>query len=158
MAGPARNLTGPGRAPAAEGTRGGEPRFSLLVRPSDLDALRHVNNAAVLEYLEAARQDWLARQGIACGTRIIAVVSRAEVSYLAEIPGGQVEVATSMEFPAARDLAGGMLTYRAILRQRVYRPGIAAPAVDALITVAFLDAAERHPVPLQDFLGAAAGD
>jgi acyl-CoA thioester hydrolase len=134
----------------------GESRLRLAVRPNDLDGLGHVNNAVVLEYLEAGRWDWLGQQGLIQGDRMIAVVARAEIDYLAEIPRGEVEVCTLLESPTAQELYDDVLTFRARFRQRIHLPGASSPAANALITVAFLDAAERCLVPLQDFLAASA--
>jgi acyl-CoA thioester hydrolase len=134
-----------------------ESRLTLPVRPNDLDALGHVNNAVALEYLEAGRWDWLGRQGLVPCDRMIAVVARAEVDYLAEIPRGQVEIRTSLESPTAEEFDEDGLTFRARFRQRIHLPEAEHPAVDALVTVAFLDAARRCLVTLQDFLMASAG-
>ena len=131
-----------------------ESRLMLPVRPNDLDALGHVNNAVSLEYLEAGRWDWLGRQGLVHGDRMIAVVARTEVDYLAEIPRGQVEIRTSLESPTAEEFDEDGLTFRARFRQRIHLPEAEHPAVDALVTVAFLDAAQRCLVSLQDFLTA----
>ncbi|MBO0819388.1 MAG: acyl-CoA thioesterase [Nocardiopsaceae bacterium] len=128
------------------------------MRPADIDGLGHVNNAVVLEYLEAGRWDWLARQDLVPGDRLIAVVARAEIDYLAEIPRGRVEVHTVLESPTAEELDDELLTFRARFRQRVRRPGMSAPAAAGLITVAFLDASARRPVTLQDFLAASGRD
>lgn len=133
-----------------------ESRLTILMRPNDLDSLSHVNNAVVVEYLEAGRWDWLARQGLAHGDGIIAVVARSEIDYLAEIPRGEVEVRTHLESPTAQELDEDTLTFRARFRQRVYRAGMDTPAVNALVTVAFLDATQRCLVSLQDFLAASA--
>jgi acyl-CoA thioester hydrolase len=128
----------------------------LPVRPNDLDAMGHVNNAVALEYLEAGRWDWLGRQGLMYGDRMIAVVARAEIDYLAEIPRGRVEIRTLLESPTAEEFDEDGLTFRARFRQRIHLPEVERPAVDALVTVAFLDAAQRCLVSLQDFLTAAA--
>lgn len=135
-----------------------ESRLLLPVRPNDLDALGHVNNAVALEYLEAGRWDWLGGQGLVPGDRpiaVVAVVARTEVDYLAEIPRGQVEVRTSLESPTAEEFDEDGLTFRARFRQRIHVPEAEHPAVDALVTVAFVDAAQRCLVSLQDFLTAA---
>ncbi|WP_245737901.1 acyl-CoA thioesterase [Streptomyces sparsogenes] len=126
------------------------------MRPNDLDALGHVNNAVALEYLEAARWDWLGRQGLVHGDRMIAVVARTEIDYLAEIPRGQVEVRTALESPTAEEFDEDDITFRARFRQRLHLPEVDRPAVDALVTVAFLDAAQRCLVSMQDFLTASA--
>ncbi|MFD9596698.1 acyl-CoA thioesterase [Kitasatospora sp. NPDC059973] len=126
----------------------------LPVRPNDLDALGHVNNAVALEYLEAGRWDWLGRQGLVHGDRLIAVVARTEIDYLAEIPRGRVEVRTGLVSPSEEEWDEEGLTFRARFRQRIHLPEADRPAVDALVTVAFLDAEQRCLVSLQDFLAA----
>ncbi|WP_344469632.1 acyl-CoA thioesterase [Kitasatospora kazusensis] len=117
-----------------------------------------MNNAVALEYLEAGRWDWLGLQGLVHGDRLIAVVARTEIDYLAEIPRGRVEVSTVLESPAAEDYDPDDVTYRARFRQRIHLPESGRPAVDALVTVAFLDAAQRCLVSMQDFLTAAVAD
>ena len=129
-----------------------ESRLTLPVRPNDLDALGHVNNAVALEYLEAGRWDWLSSQGRVHGDRMIAVVARTEIDYRAEIPRGQVEVRTILESPTEGEFDEDGLTYRARFRQRLHLSGTDGPAVDALVTVAFLDAEQRCLVSMQDFL------
>ncbi|MFJ9950294.1 acyl-CoA thioesterase [Kitasatospora sp. NPDC091207] len=126
----------------------------LPVRPNDLDALGHVNNAVALEYLEAGRWDWLGRQGFVHGDRLIAVVARTEIDYLAEIPRGRVEVRTVLASPSEEEWDEEGITFRARFRQRIHLPEADRPAVDALVTVAFLDARQRCLVSLQDFLEA----
>jgi acyl-CoA thioester hydrolase len=136
----------------------GESRLILPVRPNDLDALGHVNNAVALEYLEAGRWDWLDRQGFAYDGRMIAVVARIEIDYRAEIPRGRVEIRTLLSSPTAAEFDEDSLTFRARFRQRIHLPEAERPAVDALVTVAFLDATQRCLVSLQDFLAAAVPD
>ncbi|MFF1903463.1 acyl-CoA thioesterase [Kitasatospora sp. NPDC058218] len=126
----------------------------LPVRPNDLDALGHVNNAVALEYLETGRWDWLGRQGLVHGDRLIAVVARTEIDYLAEIPRGLVEVRTELASPSEEEWDEEGITFRARFRQRIHLPEADRPAVDALVTVAFLDAEQRCLVSLQDFLAA----
>ncbi|MCW5253393.1 MULTISPECIES: acyl-CoA thioesterase [unclassified Streptomyces] len=133
-------------------------RLSLSVRPNDLDALGHVNNAVVLEYLEAGRRDWLRRIGGEPGGDAVAVVARIEIDYRAELPYGQLEVVTELESPTAEEVADEALTFRALLRQRVRLPGTREPAAEALVTVAFLDARQRCPITLQDYLSAVVAD
>ena len=135
-----------------------ESRLMLPVRPNDLDALGHVNNAVAVEYLEAGRWDWLDSRGLVHGDRLIAVVARSEIDYRAEIPPGRVEVRTLLESPARDEFEEDGLTFRARFRQRIHLPAVETPAVDALVTVAFLDAAQRCLVSMQDFLLAAVPD
>jgi acyl-CoA thioesterase FadM len=52
--------------PTAGGARPAVVRF--LTRPNDLDSLGHVNNAIVLEYLEAGRWSWFARNCLRRGS------------------------------------------------------------------------------------------
>ncbi|HEV2345910.1 MAG TPA: acyl-CoA thioesterase [Actinocrinis sp.] len=144
----------------------GESILALQVRPNDLDVLGHVNNAVVLEYLEAGRWDWLAGQGITRGGGVTAVVARAEVDYRGEIPFGPIEVRTVLESPSAEELAEGEAGYRAVFRQRIRRADAAGSTVDedsavkaswaveALITVACIDVERRCLVPLDEFLSA----
>lgn len=129
-------------------------QLDLAVRPGDLDALGHVNHAVALAYLEAGRRHWLESRAPVTGTEAVAVVSRAEVDYRAEIPYGPVTVRTVLASPSAEETAAGDITYRAVFRQRIHRGGNPAPAVDALITVAFLDTRLRHLVPLHAYLAA----
>lgn len=131
-----------------------ESRLVLPVRPNDIDGLGHVNNAVPLEYLEAGRWDWLNLQGFVHSDRMIAVVARAEIDYLAEIPRGQVEVRTLLASPTAEEFDEDGLTFRAQFRQRIHLPDAERLAVDALVTVAFLNTAERGLATLQDFLAA----
>lgn len=135
-----------------------ESRLTLPVRPNDLDVLGHVNNAVALEYLEAGRWDWLARQGLVHGGRLIAVVARTEIDYLAEVPRGEVEVRTLLESPTQEEFDEDSITFRAVFRQRIHLPEAERPAIDALVTVAFLDAEKRSLVTLQDFLSASVPD
>jgi acyl-CoA thioester hydrolase len=130
----------------------------LQVRPNDLDILGHVNNAVSIEYLEAGRWDWLSRNGLVQGDRVVAVVARSEVDYLAEIPRGRVEVRTVLSAPAADEFDPDGLDYRARFRQRIFLPEMDRPAVEALITVAFLDSAQHCLMSLQDFLVASGTD
>jgi acyl-CoA thioester hydrolase len=133
----------------------GESRLTLPVRPNDLDALGHVNNAVALEYLEAGRWDWMGRQGIVHGDRVVAVVASVQLDYLAEIPRGEVEVRTRLESPTQAEIDDDDLTFRARFRQRLHLPQVPGPAVDALVTVAFLDTVQRCLVSMQDFLATA---
>ena len=122
------------------------------MRPNDLDALGHVNNAVALEYFEAGRWDWMRRRGLAPSTGVAAVVERVDVTYHAEIPCGQVEVRTELTSPTAAEFDWDDLTYRARFAQRLHLSGKASPAVAALVTVAFIDARRRCPVSMQEFL------
>ncbi|NOK37542.1 acyl-CoA thioesterase [Corallococcus exercitus] len=132
-----------------------ESSLTLRVRPNDLDILGHVNNATTLEYLEAGRWAWLEQQGLTRGGPVVAVVSRVEVDYRREIPPGDVVVHTELESPAADELELDGLNYRARFRQRVFLAADGPLAVEALVSVAFLDARARSLASLQQFLDAA---
>jgi acyl-CoA thioester hydrolase len=72
-------------------------KIKISVRFSDLDALRHVNNAAYLSYLEEARIAYfndvldLPRNSLNIG----AIIARIEIDYLRPIVlGDEVEILT----------------------------------------------------------------
>jgi acyl-CoA thioesterase FadM len=133
-----------------------ESSLTLRVRPNDLDVLGHVNNATALEYLEAGRWAWLEQQGLSRGGDVVAVVSRVEVDYRREIPPGDVVVRTSLESPGPDELDDEEgVNYRARFRQRVFLSAEGPLAVEALVSVAFLDARARSLASLQQFLAAA---
>ena len=71
--------------------------LKLQVRPNDLDSLGHVNNATVLEYLEAGRWSWLEHHNLFHGQKIIPVVARIEVNYSREILPGEVKIITKLK-------------------------------------------------------------
>ena len=130
----------------------GQTSLTLLVRPNDLDALGHVNNAVVLEYLEAGRADWLARRNMAASELVIAVVARIEVDYRREIHGGEIEVRTELVEPTDDAFEADGATFLAEFRQWIHRPDLDRPAVEAAVTVAFVDARRRRAVTLQNYL------
>lgn len=122
----------------------------LTIRPNDFDSLGHVNNAVVLEYLEAGRWEWFARHGVQrwrSGT-IVPVVARIEVDYRQEIVGADVVVHTDMVTDPAE------LSYRARFHQTVVLGGSAAVAVEARVEAAFITVAGRELRSFQDFLEA----
>jgi acyl-CoA thioesterase FadM len=121
------------------------------VRPNDLDSLGHVNNAIVLEYLEAGRWAWLAHHRLKRTGRVLPVVSRLEIDYRREILPPEVVVATRLEVDEAF-LDPEAMSYRAIFHQTVIAAGAAEPAAEAIVKVAFIDAAARSLRTIQDFL------
>lgn len=133
-----------------------ECTVTLRVRPNDLDSLGHVNNATVLEYLEAGRWAWMDQHGVRRGVGVVPVVSRVEVDYRREIHPGDVVVHTVLDVPPDEDLEDGM-TYRVRFRQRVLVDGGRQVAAEATVAVAFIDVASRSLCSLQDFLAAARG-
>jgi acyl-CoA thioester hydrolase len=128
---------------------------TLRVRPNDLDSLGHVNNATVLEYLEAGRWAWMDQHALRRDAGVIGVISRIEVDYRREILAQQqVEVRTRLESPGPEELLDAdAVHYRATFRQQVLVEG--QVVVDARVQAAFLHTAERTLASLQDFLEAA---
>jgi acyl-CoA thioester hydrolase len=117
-------------------------------RPNDLDSLAHVNHAVTLEFLEAGRWDWFARHGIGRGGSSSAVVTHVDVTYLQQIFPGELEVATRLASPLDE------VTYRAQFRQTITvrdAAGGPATAIEACISVAFMDLATRRLCSMQDF-------
>jgi acyl-CoA thioester hydrolase len=136
-----------------------DPQFNepfsieLAVRPNDLDSLGHVNNAVVLEYLEAARWAWLARHKLPRVGSIIPIVARIEIDYRLEILPPKVVVTTVLE-NASEAQGSAAHRYQCIFRQLVMRSGAdeSRPAVEARVQVAFVDANERRLRSLEEYL------
>jgi acyl-CoA thioesterase FadM len=125
-------------------------RTRLGVRPNDLDSLRHVNNAVVLEYCEAGRWDWARQLAVPQGSPIVAVVSRAEIDYLRQIDIPEVEVHTELDEPLDPD----EIKYKVCFRQHVLVPGagLDRALVRALVHVAFLDTRSGTLATARDFI------
>lgn len=123
-------------------------KLGIQVRPSDLDSSGHVNNATVLEYLEAGRWSWLEHHNLARGKRIIPVVARVEINYRREIFPGDVKVITKIENLEKP------LYYQVVFEQSVetFQEGTATTATEARVKVAFIDSTERTLRTLQDFI------
>jgi phosphopantetheine--protein transferase-like protein len=130
-----------------------EIELDLHVRPNDLDALGHVNNATALEYLEAGRQAWLRATRCRVSGTIVPVVSRIDVQYRAEIRSHRVRVRTALDEPSRQALADGP-TYRSSFRQSIWaeRDGKPVLAVEARVDVAFIDREAGELCTAQDFL------
>ena len=131
-----------------------ETHHTVSVRPSDFDVLGHVNNAVVLEFLEMGRAHWLAENNLAVNGCVVAVVARAAVDYRREIAVPIVEVSTVLESPTADEIVDGDLTFRASFVQTIRLQGSAEPAVNALITVAFVSSEHRRLASMNEFLAA----
>jgi acyl-CoA thioesterase FadM len=125
----------------------------LNVRPADLDAVGHVNNAVVLQYLEAGRWAWMDHHQLRRADAVVPVVSRIEVDYLREIPYGALDVSTTM-VPLAQDDFIDLedLSYRAKFRQEVRLGPEGSVAARADVAVAFIDKETRRLCTVQDFL------
>jgi acyl-CoA thioester hydrolase len=133
-----------------------ECRLTLRVRPNDLDSLGHVNNATVIEYLEAGRWAWMEQHGLRHNTRVLPVVLRLEVDYRREILPQEIRVHTVLEAPEQEELEEDE-TYGVFFRQQVWIEGGLQLAVEARLRVAFIDAQERSLRTLQGFLASARG-
>lgn len=119
-----------------------------VTRPNDLDSLAHVNNAVILEYLEAGRWDWFSRNQLRHSGSVTPVVARAEVDYLQQIFPGELEIHTQMLNDPDE------ITYRAKFHQLITmrgHDGALLTVVKARIIVAFLDMTTRRLYSLQDF-------
>ena len=124
-------------------------QLDCATRPNDLDSLGHVNHAVALEYLEAGRWDWFARNGLQRSGGATPVVARVEVDYLQQLFPGTVTVHTELLCDPDE------LTYRAPFRQQITvqgADGSALPAIEARISVAFIDLATKTLCSLQDYV------
>lgn len=147
-------------AAAPEATRAVSPSLMdeavsvrLPVRPNDLDSVGHVNNAVVLEYLEAGRWAWLERLGLPRRGRVVLVVARIEIDYRREIFAPEVVVTTRLD--GARELLDSASSrFKCVLHQTVeVEPD--TPAAEADVSVAFIDVETRTIRSLRDYLNAA---
>lgn len=68
-------------------------RYELKVRSYELDGYQHVNNAVYLNYLEAARVEWLASYGIDFNKMVAEgrglFVSEIHIEYKSPAGGGE---------------------------------------------------------------------
>ncbi len=124
--------------------------LDLRVRPNDLDSLGHVNNAVVLEYFEAGRWAWMDARKLGRRGAVVPVVSRIEVDYRRELTGPELQVRTTLLGDDGQD---DDLTYRARFSQQLVVGEVVA--AEAVVHVAFIDAATRSLCSLQDFLACA---
>ncbi|NET58782.1 MAG: acyl-CoA thioesterase [Symploca sp. SIO2E6] len=122
--------------------------LTIQVRPNDLDSSGHVNNATIMEYLEAGRWSWLKHHYLARGQRIIPVVARVEINYRHEIWLEEVRVITKLKE------AEKPLYYQVSFEQsiEIFKDEVATIATEAIVKVAFIDSMERTIRTLQDFL------
>jgi holo-[acyl-carrier protein] synthase len=131
-----------------------EVDLDVDVRPNDIDALGHVNNASAIEYLEAGRHAWLRATGRRGRATIVPVVSRIDAQYRAEIRTHRVRVRTVLDEASRQALEEGP-TYRSSFRQSIWteRDGQPVLAVEARVDVAFIDREAGELGTAQDFLG-----
>ncbi len=121
-------------------------KISLKVRFADLDAMRHVNNAAYLSYLEEGRiayfNDVLSapKGSLAFG----AVVARVEIDYFTPIElGDDVEILTRIDSFGEKS----SVVHNAILVTRNNEKITAAFAVTYLVSY---DYKSKKTVPIPD--------
>ena len=133
-----------------------ESSLLLRVRPNDLDSLGHVNNATVLEYLEAGRWAWMELHSLRRGGSIIAVTIRIEVDYRREIAPQEVLVRTRLEAPSPSELhEEGAIHYRVRFRQQIFVDSGRVLAVEAHVEAACINAADRSLRPVQEYIAMA---
>jgi acyl-CoA thioesterase FadM len=128
-----------------------DQRFTsrVVVRPADLDSLGHVNNARLLEFLEAARWDWLHAQGVGGRSSIAPVVSSIVIDFLAQIRLTQVDVETVLRPLVEPELD---LTFRVHVEQKVRLAGPQTLVAQAQIQIAFVNIVDQVLCPVADFL------
>jgi acyl-CoA thioester hydrolase len=127
-----------------------EHLLSLETRPNDLDSLGHVNHAVVLEYFEAARVRLARELGFPEQSKLVVVVSRIEVDYLAEIGSGCLLVSTRIvDLP---DDFRDELNYKLMLEHTLTRPGRDGALAPARVSVAFIARETRALVSFQQAL------
>jgi acyl-CoA thioester hydrolase len=131
----------------------------LNVRPADLDHAGHVNNAVVLQYLEAGRWAWMDHHQLRRADPVVPVVSRIEVDYLREIPYGGLDVSTTM-LHVAEDAVVDLddISYRAKFRQEVILGRDGSVAARADVAVAFIDKETRRLCTVQEFMRASVSE
>lgn len=108
---------------------------SIQVRWRDVDALGHVNNAAIVTYLETARTE-LWRERFGGGSRIPFVVARVEVAYRRQITlddrvriGLRVSGLRGAQYAFEyRVEANGVLAAEALTLMAHVRPGESRPS------------------------------
>ena len=71
---------------------------TVQLRWSDMDAMRHVNNATYLTYLETAREPWFDSIGVSDESMSV-VMRRIEVDFLSQLTfaDGAVRVAVELD-------------------------------------------------------------
>jgi acyl-CoA thioester hydrolase len=87
-------------------------RKRIEVRWRDMDAFRHVNNAAYLTYLEEARDEWM---GLAVGDDLLGdfVLARVKIDYRSPVTQDDDEVEVEVALVA---VGGASLTTSEIVR------------------------------------------
>ncbi len=121
-------------------------KISLKVRFSDLDAMRHVNNASYLSYLEEGRIAYFndvlkaPKGSLSFG----AVVARVEIDYFAPIElGDEVEILTRVDSFGKKSSA----LHNAVVINRNNEKTVAAFAVTHLVSY---DYKTKRTVPIPE--------
>ncbi|GAB4181317.1 MAG: hypothetical protein Tsb002_01170 [Wenzhouxiangellaceae bacterium] len=73
-----------------------ETRVETHVRPSDVDANGHLNNAVTLEFFELGRLNWATVNAVNFDAQVVAVLTEVHVKYLRECVESQVAVITRL--------------------------------------------------------------
>jgi acyl-CoA thioester hydrolase len=121
----------------------------VAVRPADLDSLGHVNNARLLEYLEAGRWSWLDAHGVRERSNVVPVVSSIRIDYLGQIRFTHVDVETLILPLPEPDLE---LAFRVRFEQRVSLVEPRTLVAKATIDVAFVHLVSHALCPVEDFV------
>jgi acyl-CoA thioesterase FadM len=121
----------------------------VTVRPADLDSLGHVNNARLLEYLEAGRWSWLEAHGVRQRSNVVPVVSSLRIDYLGQIRLTHVDVETLILPLPEPDLE---LSFRVRFEQRVNLVEPKTLVARATIEVAFVHLVSQVLCPVEDFV------
>lgn len=121
--------------------------IKIEVRPTEIDALGHVNNAKYIEYLEWGREEWYNEAGIPfdelSAIGIATVLVRIEMNYRKEVRLGEKLYITTM--PHSK----GTSSY--ILKQEILNEKREVVA-DALVTGVTISLSKRKSVELPSVL------
>lgn len=121
--------------------------LQIEVRSTELDALRHVNNAKYLEYLEWGRFEWVKQAGVPIDSfgrgPLSTVIVNVNINYRREATMGERLVVRTWL------AAIGRSSFR-IAQQVVNERG--ETVCDAVVTSAMFDMQTRRSVPVPDEL------
>lgn len=120
-----------------------ESTIDIIVRPTDIDEVGHVNNAKYLEYLEWGREDWYDLTGFGAerlgGKNLATVVVNININYRQEArKGEQLRVMT-------RPVGKGNTSFK--LKQEIRNEQNDLVA-DADVTIVMFDMQERQSKPI----------
>jgi YbgC/YbaW family acyl-CoA thioester hydrolase len=124
-----------------------ETKTEIIVRSTDIDVNRHVNNAKYVEYLEWGREEFYERSGadyqslLAIG--VITVTVNLNLSYRRECRQGETLIVQS------RPARLGRTSF--VVRQEIWTQA-GALAADAEVTIVTIDSVTRRPRPVPEVL------